>query len=169
LINVLGAEKSFIIIIIIGFHIWSYHYTDGLVFLDWSCYFWGYFMCVSITVNFAMNWICVCLVLNLFQSYCTEDEPGKQVRSAIGIKNTSKSHVAFKVWLICQLFFFINAFYVYHFFGNYWWYDGCCSSKQLHQRAVTCVLPGLYLHLVKVLLQLVINTPPPPILFIVPN
>jgi len=54
-------------------------------------------MCVSITVNFAMNWICVCLVLNLFQSYCTEDEPGKQVRSAIGIKNTSKSHVAFKV------------------------------------------------------------------------
>lgn len=26
------------------------------------------------------------------------DEPGKQVRSAIKIKNTSKSHVAFKVW-----------------------------------------------------------------------
>ena len=25
------------------------------------------------------------------------DEPGKQVRSAIKIKNTSKSHVAFKV------------------------------------------------------------------------
>lgn len=27
----------------------------------------------------------------------SEDEPGKQVKSAIGIKNTSKSHVAFKV------------------------------------------------------------------------
>lgn len=26
------------------------------------------------------------------------DEPGKQVRGAIDIKNTSKSHVAFKVW-----------------------------------------------------------------------
>ena len=30
--------------------------------------------------------------------FCFEDEPGKQVRSAIRIKNTSKSHVAFKVW-----------------------------------------------------------------------
>lgn len=29
---------------------------------------------------------------------CLTDEPGKQVRSAIKIKNTSKSHVAFKVW-----------------------------------------------------------------------
>lgn len=29
--------------------------------------------------------------------FIIEDEPGKQVRSAIKIKNTSKSHVAFKV------------------------------------------------------------------------
>lgn len=35
--------------------------------------------------------VCLCPVF-LFQ-----DEPGKQVRSAIKIKNTSKSHVAFKV------------------------------------------------------------------------
>lgn len=34
----------------------------------------------------------MCLVL-----YLCEDEPGKQVKSAIRLKNTSRSHVAFKV------------------------------------------------------------------------
>lgn len=33
--------------------------------------------------------------INLFFKY--EDEPGKQVRSAIRIKNVTKAHVAFKV------------------------------------------------------------------------
>jgi len=42
-----------------------------------------------------------------FPSLPCIDEPGKQVKSAIRIKNTSKSHVAFKVcmsYLIAQVY-----------------------------------------------------------------
>ena len=45
------------------------------------------------------------------------DEPGKQVRSAIGIKNTSKSHAAFKVWKMFLQFspvFDVDAWLVLH-------------------------------------------------------
>lgn len=48
----------------------------------------------------------ICLI-----SVAWEDEPGKQVRSAISIKNTSKSHVAFKVWKICSSIDFFVFFY----------------------------------------------------------
>ena len=41
--------------------------------------------------------LCICISSNAY-FVCLPDEPGKQVRSAIKIKNTSKSHVAFKVW-----------------------------------------------------------------------
>ena len=34
---------------------------------------------------------------------CVADEAGKQVRSAIKLKNTSKSHTAFKVPCIIQV------------------------------------------------------------------
>jgi len=37
------------------------------------------------------------------------DEPGKQVRSAVRIKNTSKSHVAFKV---CIAFHIHSSFII---------------------------------------------------------
>lgn len=37
----------------------------------------------------------MCSFLTVIVSFA--DEPGKQVKSAVGIKNTSKSHVAFKV------------------------------------------------------------------------
>jgi len=37
------------------------------------------------------------------------DEPGKQVRSAIKLKNTSKSHTAFKVMELCVSFTSILA------------------------------------------------------------
>lgn len=44
------------------------------------------------------------LVIYLFFYHVFPDEPGKQVQSAIRIKNTSKSHVAFKVGKSCILF-----------------------------------------------------------------
>lgn len=48
--------------------------------------------------------------LNLFDAYFVlQDEPGKQVRSAIKIKNSSKSHVAFKVPMISLFFFYTWA------------------------------------------------------------
>lgn len=34
----------------------------------------------------------------VFMGFNFEDEPGKQVKSAIRLKNTSRSHVAFKVF-----------------------------------------------------------------------
>lgn len=34
----------------------------------------------------------------VFLGFNFEDEPGKQVKSAIRLKNTSRSHVAFKVF-----------------------------------------------------------------------
>lgn len=41
-----------------------------------------------------------------------QDEPGKQVRSAISIKNISRSHLAFKVWnLALSIVFFIFSFF----------------------------------------------------------
>jgi len=43
---------------------------------------------------------------------CFVDEPGKQVRSAVRLKNTSKSHVAFKVywflWIHVSLILFVT-------------------------------------------------------------
>ena len=39
----------------------------------------------------------------------TIDEPGKQVRSAVRLKNTSRSHVAFKVLIVLQL----NLYYAF--------------------------------------------------------
>ena len=53
-----------------------------------------------------------CLIVSFLLS---EDEPGKQVRSAIGIKNTCKSHVAFKVikiFLSCFLMLFLSTRYL---------------------------------------------------------
>ena len=47
-----------------------------------------------------------CLLSDMICDLCFEDEPGKQVRSAIAIKNTCKSHVAFKVRCIWLLLFY---------------------------------------------------------------
>lgn len=57
----------------------------------------------------SLPYICVCFV------HC-EDEPGKQVKSAIRLKNTSRSHVAFKV---CGFFsvrscLFLKSFHSLH-------------------------------------------------------
>lgn len=55
----------------------------------------------------------------------SEDEPGKQVRSAIGIKNTCKAHTAFKVRTLVYLYwlsfsvFDINMQPVLHSFLKY--------------------------------------------------
>lgn len=124
-------------------------------------------------------------------SFIFEDEPGKQVRSAIGIKNTSKSYAAFKVranvlnfhlrhiivhcciqissmvgwnFTVC----FISGLWVCMLASSYNFQNSflpiivykirlCCgywstvltsySSKQLHQKAASCVLLELYLPL----------------------
>lgn len=60
------------------------------------CFQLCYWFSDAVTLINCFNYVCfACSFL---------DEPGKQVRSAIRIKNTSKSHVAFKVHL---KFFFL--------------------------------------------------------------
>ena len=71
------------------------------------------------------------------------DEPGKQVRSAIKLKNTSKSHTAFKVTETCTCIIHRAEkvdFLLTLFSSNISKSLLCFSSKQLHRRAVTCVL-----------------------------
>jgi len=48
-------------------------------------------------IYFQYSSLLIIIFFFAFLSY--EGEPGKQVRSAIRIKNTSKSHVAFKVYI----------------------------------------------------------------------
>ena len=59
--------------------------------------------------------------LILFNCVQREDEPGKQVRSAIGIKNTCKSHVAFKVW---NIYNYVVSSLLFYFFC---WYSSCVA------------------------------------------
>lgn len=56
------------------------------------------------------------------RGFCFEDEPGKQVRSAITIKNTCKSHVAFKVWFMSL--FVYSVLYLYS--------EKCCLTGHYH-------------------------------------
>lgn len=78
------------------------------------------------------------------QLFCRLDEPGKQVRSAIKIKNTSKSHVAFKV---CTSDYFVRQQYVPLMLCLF--LNLCFSFKQLHLKAVSCVRQELFLALVR--------------------
>ena len=103
---------------LISLQIWSYHYADefrclmirtfvicGLYSVFESLGFWWW-------TRFVFSWYLI-----LLQYCCVEDEPGKQVRSAIGIKNTCKSHVAFKVWSVCRLLFFGQWFWFWSILG----------------------------------------------------
>ena len=64
---------------------------------------------------FTYSCLMILIVFFCFEIISFEDEPGKQVRSAVRIKNTSKSPVAFKVMQFRFFFFFFSSARVYVF------------------------------------------------------
>ena len=75
--------------------------------------FWIFLVFKVVNLDeFLVVWLCLVL-------YFCEDEPGKQVKSAIRLKNTSRSHVAFKVLVsfLFWLIYFLMLFRVIHYIG----------------------------------------------------